>query len=120
MQFNNKITKTVPFNSKPNRIISLVPSKTELLYHLGLEEEVIGITKFCIHPKLWFKSKTRIGGTKNINIQKIKDLQPNLIIANKEENDKTQIESLQEKLPIWMSDIKNFEDALQIIFYRYN
>lgn len=115
MQFNNKITKTVPFNSKPSRIISLVPSKTELLFHLGLEKEVVGITKFCIHPRLWFKSKTRIGGTKNINIQKIMDLQPDLIIANKEENDKTQIESLQQKLPIWMSEIKNFDDALQMI-----
>ena len=62
----------------------MVPSQTELLYDLGLSDEVIGITKFCVHPTKWFNNKTRIGGTKNINIEKIKTLRPDLIIANKE------------------------------------
>ena len=48
----------------PLRIISLVPSQTELLFELGLGERVVGITKFCIHPKEWFESKPRVGGTK--------------------------------------------------------
>ncbi len=82
----NKLT--IPF--PPRRIISLVPSQTELLYDLGLRDEVIGITKFCIHPDEWFRTKTRIGGTKQLNIEKIKELQPDLIIANKEENEKDQ------------------------------
>ncbi|MEO6819178.1 MAG: cobalamin-binding protein, partial [Ginsengibacter sp.] len=51
------------------RIISLVPSLTELLHDLGLEEEVIGITKFCVHPEVWFRTKTRIGGTKEVNFE---------------------------------------------------
>lgn len=99
----------------PKRIISLVPSQTELLHDLGLEEEVIGITKFCVHPEKWFRTKTRIGGTKTIDIEKIKQLQPDLIIANKEENEKEQVEALQSIAPVWMSDIHTLEDALQMI-----
>ncbi|MFX8856467.1 helical backbone metal receptor, partial [Acinetobacter baumannii] len=79
----------------PRRIISLVPSQTELLFDLGLEEEVVGITKFCVYPQQWFTTKQRVGGTKNIDIQKIKSLRPDLIIANKEENVKEQIECLE-------------------------
>ena len=69
-QMNNKID----IDYYPSRIISLVPSQTELLYSLGLSSKVVGITKFCIHPKKWFRTKNRIGGTKNIDIQKIKDM----------------------------------------------
>ena len=79
----------------PTRIISLVPSQTELLYDLGLDEEVIAITKFCIHPDTWFRNKTRIGGTKNLDLEKITELKPDLIIANKEENNYEQVKLLQ-------------------------
>jgi ABC-type Fe3+-hydroxamate transport system substrate-binding protein len=97
------------------RIISLVPSQTELLYDLGLDEEVVGITKFCVHPKEWFRTKTRIGGTKNINIKKIFALKPDLVIANKEENVKEQIEALQLFTQVYVSDISNLADANQMI-----
>jgi ABC-type Fe3+-hydroxamate transport system substrate-binding protein len=99
----------------PKRIISLVPSQTALLHSLGLEEEVIGITKFCIHPREWFDNKTRIGGTKALNIDKINELQPDLIIANKEENVKDQVEMLAEKFPVWLTDVNNLNDAIQMI-----
>lgn len=99
----------------PQRIISLVPSQTELLFSLGLDQEVVGITKFCIHPEKWFTSKTRIGGTKNLNIDKINQLQPDFIVANKEENNKEQIETLAKKFPICVTDIKNFDDAINMI-----
>lgn len=99
----------------PKRIISLVPSQTELLYDLGLESEVIGITKFCVHPNTWFTGKTRIGGTKAINIEQIKSLQPDLIIGNKEENVKEQIVALQLIAAVWLSDINKLEDALNMI-----
>lgn len=65
------------------KVISLVPSITETLYSLGLNEEVVGITKFCVHPKPWLQTKTIIGGTKNVNIEKVKALTPTLLIANK-------------------------------------
>jgi ABC-type Fe3+-hydroxamate transport system substrate-binding protein len=97
------------------KIISTVPSQTELLYDLGLRDEVIGITKFCVHPEEWFKTKTRIGGTKNLNIKKIIDLNPDLIIANKEENVKDQIDELQKYSKVYVSDIKNLDDALLMI-----
>lgn len=97
------------------RIISLVPSQTELLYHLGLDEEVTGITKFCVHPQKWFREKTRIGGTKNINIEKIKSLHPDLVIANKEENVKEQVEALTNFTHVFTSDISTLNDALNMI-----
>lgn len=99
----------------PRRIISLVPSQTELLFSLGLHETVVGITKFCIHPDSWFRSKTRIGGTKTIDATRIDALQPDLIIANKEENDQQQVESLATRYPVWVSDVKTLPDALDMI-----
>jgi len=99
----------------PKRIISLVPSQTELLYDLALNEEVVGITKFCVHPAHWFKTKERVGGTKNVNIEKVKQLKPDLILANKEENVKEQIEELEKVAPVWISDVATSEDALQMI-----
>jgi ABC-type Fe3+-hydroxamate transport system substrate-binding protein len=107
--------KVVIKNFPPKRIVSLVPSQTELLFDLGLDEEVVGITKFCVHPEKWFRTKTRIGGTKNIDVEKIKTLQPDLIIANKEENVKEQVELLEKNAPVYVSDINNLEDALQMI-----
>ncbi|MBS1497266.1 MAG: ABC transporter substrate-binding protein, partial [Bacteroidetes bacterium] len=109
------LDKATSFNKQTLRIISLVPSQTELLYHLGLEEEVAGITKFCIHPDAWHKAKPRIGGTKNINISKIKNLSPTLIIANKEENVKEQITLLAHEYDVWVTDVNNLQDALQMI-----
>lgn len=97
------------------RIISTVPSQTEFLYDLGLADEVIGITKFCIYPDAWFRNKTRIGGTKDLKIDKIKALNPDLIIGNKEENKKEQIEELQRNFPVWISDIATFNDALEMM-----
>ena len=89
------------FQHPPKRIISLVPSVTELLHDLGLENEVVGITKFCVHPQSWFRNKTRIGGTKNININKIRSLAPDLVIANKEENVEEQVNILSSIAPVW-------------------
>jgi len=109
------ILATPSLSYKPKRIISLVPSQTELLFDLGLEDETIGITKFCVHPEKWFRTKTRVGGTKSINIEKIRSLNPDLIIANKEENVKEQIEAASGIAPVWVSDIQNLEDALQMI-----
>ncbi len=107
--------REVSFETVPKRIISTVPSQTELLYHLGLEEEVIGITKFCIHPDSWYKNKERIGGTKNLDLDKIRQLNPDLIIANKEENTQAEIEILSKEFPVWMSDIVNLDDSVRMI-----
>jgi len=88
----------------PQRIISLVPSQTELLYYLGLTDEVVGQTIFCVHPEAMHATKPRVGGTKKINFEKIKELQPDLIIGNKEENDQQQMKELMKLYPDWISD----------------
>lgn len=93
------------------RIISLVPSLTEYLWALGLEHEVVGITKFCVHPKAWWQQKTRVGGTKKINFEAISALQPTLIIANKEENTKEDIEQLQQNFEVLVTQIATLEEA---------
>jgi ABC-type Fe3+-hydroxamate transport system substrate-binding protein len=92
-----------------------VPSQTELLHNLGLKEEVIAITKFCVHPDSWFRTKERIGGTKTVNLAKIKSLNPDLVIANKEENVKEQIEAIQQISPVYISDVNTLEDAIEMI-----
>lgn len=99
----------------PQRIISLVPSQTELLFDLGLGERVVGITKFCVHPEEWFRTKTRVGGTKKVDLERVRALQPDLIIGNKEENERADIEALQAEFPVWMSDVRDLEGALDMI-----
>lgn len=115
MLFTDQCGRTFDIKSPPGRIISLVPSQTELLYDLGLQDEVCGITKFCIHPEEWFRTKTRVGGTKDIKTDIIDQLRPDLIIANKEENVKDQIDQLATRWPVWVSDVNNLDEALQMI-----
>lgn len=99
----------------PQRIVSLVPSQTELLYDLGMGNSLAGITRFCIHPALLKKNTAIVGGTKNLHITEIRNLKPDLIIANKEENEKSQIEELAKEFPVWISDISDLESALNMI-----
>ncbi|HTF06398.1 MAG TPA: helical backbone metal receptor [Bacteroidia bacterium] len=113
--FTDQMGHTISLAQPPLRIISLVPSQTELLYDLGLDEEIVGITKFCIHPEEWFRTKTRIGGTKQFHFDKIDVLKPDLILGNKEENEEVQIHRLQESYPVWMSDIHNLDEAMKMI-----
>ncbi len=96
-------------------IISVVPSLTELLYDLGLEEKVKGITKFCSHPHKWHETKMKVGGTKTLNIEKIRSLQPDLIIANKEENTREQIEELAASCNVLLTDVNSLTTALETI-----
>ncbi len=109
------MNREVRLENPPERIISLVPSQTELLHALGLEEKVVGITKFCLHPEEWYRNKPRVGGTKSVNFEKVQELAPDLIIGNKEENEQSDIETLEQQFPVWMSDIFNLEDALEMI-----
>ena len=115
MIFKDQLGQHIELTQIPKRIISLVPSQSELLWDLGLRDELIGITKFCIHPNEMFKFKDRVGGTKTLDIQKIRSLKPDLIIGNKEENEYAQIKELQNEFPIWMSDIYNLNDAYKMI-----
>lgn len=115
MIFIDQMGRPVELPASPRSIVSLVPSITELLYTLQLNERVTGITKFCVHPNNWFREKTRVGGTKAIKADVIHALQPDLIIANKEENVKEQIEELARHYPVWVTDVNNLADALEMI-----
>jgi ABC-type Fe3+-hydroxamate transport system substrate-binding protein len=113
--FYDQMNKAVNLPTTPQRIISIVPSQTELLFDLGLDKQIVGITKFCIHPADNVKLVPKIGGTKQLNIQAIHNLQPDLIIANKEENEQSQVEELMAHYPVWISDIKDLHSALSMI-----
>jgi len=113
--YYDQMNRAVEITTAPKRIISTVPSQTELLFDLGLDDEIIGVTKFCVHPEDKVKQKTKIGGTKQLNIDLIKKLNPDLIIGNKEENERGQIEELIRHFPVWMSDISNLDGALDMV-----
>lgn len=113
--FTDQLGTQHTFETTPKRIVSLVPSQTELLYDLGLEESIVGITKFCVHPFHFKSTKKIIGGTKKVHFEKIRLLQPNIIIANKEENTKEIVEELSKICPVWVTDIITFEDNLKMI-----
>lgn len=113
--YKDQIDAEHAFKSAPKRIVSLVPSQTELLFDLGLEDFIVGITKFCVHPTHLKDSKAIVGGTKNIKFDKIKALKPDIIIANKEENTKEIVTVLREICPVWVTDITNVSDNNQMI-----
>lgn len=113
--FTDQLGREIFIPSPPKRIISLVPSQTELLAALGLDQEVIGITKFCVHPSAWHASKLKIGGTKDFKPDIIRQLRPDLIIANKEENTAEGLSSLMDEFPVWISDVNTLEEALAMI-----
>jgi ABC-type Fe3+-hydroxamate transport system substrate-binding protein len=115
MNITDQLNRTIEFNFPPKRIISLVPSKSELLWDLDLQQELVGITKFCVHPKEMFSLVKRVGGTKTIKLDEIAKLNPDLIIANKEENQQEQIEELCKHFPVYISNIFTIPDALQMI-----
>lgn len=111
----DQMQRTVELPSTVLRIVSLVPSQTELLVHLGLKDQLVGITKFCVHPEALRREISVVGGTKNVSIEKVRALKPDLIIGNKEENDRENIAELEQIAPVWMSDIYTLEDALLMI-----
>ncbi len=110
----DQIDRTIVLEDVPTTVVSLVPSITELICDLAGIEVLVGRTKFCIHPEN-IKPIEIIGGTKTINIEKIKSLKPDLIIANKEENIKAQVEELMNDYSVWVSDVEDFEDGIDLI-----
>lgn len=124
--FKDQMGFNLKLRNIPKRIISLVPSDTELLFDLGLGHKVVGVTDFCLYPKNKLKNINKIGGPKQINFSELDKLKPDFIIGNKEENYQEGIEYLKTKYPVWMSDIFTLEDALKQIkslgeiFYQEN
>ncbi len=115
IEIRDQLQRTIRLDTIPKRIVSLVPSQTELLCDLGLERVIVGVTKFCVHPN-YIKSKSKIvGGTKQLHIEKIKALKPDIILCNKEENTKDIVEACEGIAPVHISDIYTIEDSLALI-----
>ncbi|WP_420318078.1 ABC transporter substrate-binding protein [Ekhidna sp.] len=112
--YTDQMGREVTIASPPRRIVSLVPSQTEFLIDIGAP--VVGRTKFCVHPTDQVKDLPVIGGTKNFHIDKIRQLKPDLIIGNKEENYREGIEELEKEFPVWMSDIYTLEDSFEMMY----
>lgn len=104
-----------PPPESPARIVSLVPSLTETLADLGLDDEVVGLTRFCVHPAGWKASKTIVGGTKSVNVDRILSLEPDLVLANREENVKEQVERLAESVPVALTDVATVDEGIEMI-----
>lgn len=86
-----------------------------MLVDLGLESSIVGITKFCVHPYHLKQTKTVVGGTKNIHLEKIKQLQPDFILCNKEENTKEIVEQCEQIATTHVSEIYNIQDSIDLI-----
>ena len=115
MIVKDQLNRELFIPAPPKRIVSLVPSQTELLIDLGLKSNVVGITKFCVHPNDLRKEIKVVGGTKTVHYHKIEALQPDLIICNKEENTLEMVQELAKICPVWVSDISNLDDSLDMI-----
>lgn len=112
---SDQLGRRVELSTPPRRIVSTVPSQSELLHALGLDIEVAAITKFCVRPEHWHREKTKVGGTKKLHLERIAEIRPDLVLANKEENTEEDIRWLSERFPVWVSDISSMEQALDMI-----
>lgn len=102
---------------RPQRVVSLVPSVTESLFDLGLGSVVVGRTDYCVHPADQVAAVPRLGGTKNVRIDEVVALNPDLVIANREENTKSAVEALQAAaIPVWVTFPKTIRDALDLLW----
>lgn len=115
MVYKDQLNREIHLSKTPTRIVSLVPSQTELLVDLGLLENLVGITKFCVHPKNLRDEITIVGGTKKVHYDRIKNLTPDIIVCNKEENTLEMVEELQKIAPVWVSDIETIDDSFDMI-----
>lgn len=114
-EFSDQLNNTILLEKIPKRIVCLVPSITELLVDLDLRDNIIGITKFCVEPNDLRSNCKLIGGTKNVNVDLINKLKPDLIIANKEENLEETISLLKRNFPVWVSNVKTLDDNYDLI-----
>jgi len=100
----------------PRRIVSLVPSITETLCALGLADALIGITVYCVEPREIVGGKTRIGGEKNPDLEKIRGLAPDLVVANVEENLREHVDTLRSwSIPVWVTYPRTVVEGIQLI-----
>ena len=100
----------------PRRIVSLVPSLTEALFSLGMGERVVGVTDWCVHPEQEVAALPKVGGTKNPSLARIRELAPDLVIANREENRERDVETLRsEGFEVWVTYPRTVADGVSLL-----
>jgi ABC-type Fe3+-hydroxamate transport system substrate-binding protein len=115
IEVRDALGQSVAMKTPPQRIVSLVPSQTELLHHLGLEDRVVGLTRYCVRPPHWSRTKTIVGGTKKVRSPLVAALRPDLILANKEENTEADVEALRAIAPVYVTDVSDLAGAVAMV-----
>lgn len=114
---NMRYQMEVPIQSPPQRVVSLVPSTTESLFDLNLGTRVVGVTDYCVRPADGVAHLPHIGGTKNPDIQAIRALNPDLVMANQEENRREDVEALQAAgIPVWVTFPRTVADTFNFLW----
>src|SRR5512145_2859853 len=109
--------KLLYFTQAPQRVVSLVPSLTESLFDLGFGSALVGITDYCTRPAEGVQNLARVGGPKNPNLEQIVALQPDLVIANQEENHLEDVEALEAQgVPVWVTLPRSVRQAVDVLF----
>ncbi len=113
MLFLDDLKREVYLENTPQRVVCLCPSITETLVEMGAN--VVGRTKFCIHPKEKIKNIAIVGGTKQVHYDKIDSLKPDLIFCEKEENTPEMVQVLAKKYPVYVVNVESWKDGIQMI-----
>src|SRR5688572_20875226 len=116
MQVVDELRRTIDIPTPPQRIVSLVPSITETLFAFGIGERVVGVTEYCTHPPEEIAKITKIGGTKNPQLEAILALSPDLVIVNDEENRQEDFTWLTERgLTLYVTAPRTVVDGIEMI-----
>lgn len=103
---------TVRLERPPQRIVSLVPSTTETLHALVGPERIVGVTRFCVHPQPWVGTVPKVGGTKDVDLERLAALEPDLVVGNIEENTRELAEAVEGRWPLYMAFPRTVDEAL--------
>lgn len=116
MRYVDALERPLEVKSKPKRIVSLVPSLTEALFLFGLDDAVAGVTSFCVEPKEAVAAKPKVGGTKTLNVPRVLELKPDLVVASAEENRKEDIQALiNEGLSVFVTLPRTVAEAIDML-----
>lgn len=107
----DQMGRSVDLPAPPQRIVSLCPSLTETLVHMGLGGRLVGRTRFCIHPAEEMRRLPHVGGTKDVNMERLRALQPDLVIGEKEENTPEMAAAISAEFPLLMTDVVDLATA---------
>ena len=112
--FVDSLGRELRLTGAPRRIVSLVPSITETLFSLGLGASIAGVTDYCVHPAEGVREKPKLGGTKNPRLDELLALSPDLVIANREENRRRDVERLEAAgVAVFVTDARDVEAAIR-------